>query len=137
MDNCNKYEFYHSTLWIENGILFTKYKQGLIINAEIAFDMVRDRKTISNGISRPIFIDITGLAAVNEAARTYMASAEGAEFISAGAIYTTNALAKIIGIAFKVLDQPKAPVKVFTNKEDALSWLETYKDVSYSASSGK
>lgn len=92
---------------------------------------------VSQGIYRPFFIDITGLSSVNEAARNYMASTEAAEFISAGAIYTTNTLAKIIGMAFKLLDEPKAPVKVFTNKEDALSWLETFKDVSYSASSGK
>jgi len=137
LDNFYKYEFYHSTLWIENGILFSKCKQGLVINVEVAFDMMRDRKMVSQGIYRPFFIDITGLSSVNEAARNYMASTEAAEFISAGAIYTTNTLAKIIGMAFKLLDEPKAPVKVFTNKEDALSWLETFKDVSYSASSGK
>lgn len=137
MENINKYEFYHSILWIENGILFSKYKQGLIINAQVAYDMVRDRKRVSQGIYRPFFIDITGLCSVNEAARTYLASADASEFISAGAIYTTNTLTKIVGMAFRLLDRPPTPIRIFTNKDDALNWLETFKDVGYSASSGK
>lgn len=137
MDNFYKYEFYHSTLWIENGILFAKYKPNVIVNVDVAIQMVKDRKMVCKGICRPIFIDITDLCAVNEAARTYLASAESCELMSAGAIFTTNAMTKIVGMAFKILDRPQIPVKIFTDKEAALNWLATYLDVSYSASSGQ
>lgn len=120
-------EFYHSFFWIENDVIFGKYKPGLVINLEVAKEAVNDRKKISNGISKPFLIDITELVSVDAKARKYLASADGCEFLSAGAIYTHNKLLAFLGNAWILLDEPLIPVKVFTNKEAGLKWLEPFK----------
>lgn len=116
-------EFYHSTIWIDNGILFGKYKPELIITLEVAIAIVRDRMKISNGIIRPFLIDITEMTAVNKEGRKYLASKEACELVSAGAIYTNHPLMKIVGNAFILLDRPRIPIKLFTNQQAALRWL--------------
>ncbi|MDP3147342.1 MAG: hypothetical protein Q8N66_18185 [Bacteroidota bacterium] len=120
-------EFYHSFFWIEDDVIFGKYKPGLVINLEVAKEAVNDRKKISNGISKPFLIDITELVSVDAKARKYLASADGCEFLSAGAIYTHNKLLAFLGNAWILLDEPLIPVKVFTNKEAGLKWLEPFK----------
>lgn len=120
-------EFYHSFFWIEDDIIFGKYKPGLVINLEVAKEAVSDRKKMSNGICKPFLIDITELLSVDTGARKYLASAEACEFLSAGAIYTHNKLLAFLGNAWILLDKPIIPVKVFTNKEVGLKWLEPFK----------
>lgn len=120
-------EFYHSWMWLDNGILFGKYKPNLIIDLQVAKDIIRDRKTLSRNITRPFLIDVTELLSVDATARNYMASAEACEFLHAGAIYTQNKLMAFMGKAFILLDSPPIPSKVFSNKQKAMKWLEPFK----------
>ncbi len=120
-------EFYHSYLWLNDGILFGKFKPNLVIDLNIAKDMIHDRKTVSENIARPFFVDITELLSVDAAARKYIASAEACKLMNAGAIYTQNKLLAFIGNAFILLDKPPVPTKVFNNGKQALMWLEPYK----------
>lgn len=120
-------EFYHSFFWIEDDVIFGKYKPSLVINLEVAKEAVNDRKKMSNGICKPFLIDITELLSVDANARKYLASAEACEFLSATAIYTHNKLLAFLGNAFILLDKPIIPVKVFTDKEAGLKWLEPFK----------
>lgn len=120
-------EFYHSWMWLDNGILFGKYKPNLIIDLQVAKDIIRDRKTISRNITRPFLVDITELLSVDAPARKYMASADACEFLNAGAIYTPNKLLAFLGNAWILLDEPLVPAKIFSNKEAALKWLEPFK----------
>jgi len=120
-------EFYHSFLWIEDGIILGKYKPGLVIDLKVAKEAVNDRKKISKGAIKPFLIDITELVSVDTHARKYLASAEACEFLSAGAIYTHNKLLAFLGNAWILLDRPLIPVRVFTNKEAGLKWLGHFK----------
>lgn len=120
-------DFYHSFMWISNGIIFSEYKPDLVINLRVAKDIINDRKTISESIMRPFFIDITDLLSIDTPARNYMASSEACEFLSAGAVYTNNKLLAFLGNAWILLDKPLIPSKVFTNKEAGLKWLEPFK----------
>lgn len=120
-------EFYHSWMWLDNGILFGKYKPNLIIDLQVAKDIIRDRKTLSRNITRPFLVDITELLSVDAPARKYMASADACEFLNAGAIYTPNKLLAFLGNAWILLDEPLVPAKIFSNKEAALKWLEPFK----------
>lgn len=128
MCNLNRInDFYHTTIWIENGIMFGKYKPGLIIDISTAKDIISDRRKISNQITLPFLLDVTGLLCIDAPARNYMASPEACEFLSAGAIYTDNKLLAFLGNAFILLDRPLIPAKVFTDMTEALKWLELYK----------
>jgi hypothetical protein len=128
MHNLNKInDFYHSSMWIENGIIFGKYKAGLTIDILVARDVINDRKKISKGTTLPLFIDITELLSIDAPARNYMANSEACEFLSAGAIYTKNKLLAFIGQTFILLDRPPIPTKVFCDVEQAMKWLEPFK----------
>lgn len=124
---CEVHEFYHSYMWIEDNIIFGKYKPDLVINLKIAKEIVTDRKKVSKGISRSFLIDITGLLSVDAPARKYMAGADACEFLNAGAVYTPNKLLAFLGNAWILLDKPLVPAKIFSNKEAALKWLEPFK----------
>lgn len=124
---CEVNEFYHSFIWIENGIMFCKYKTGLNIDFGVAKEIISDRRKISNGISMPFLLDVTGLLCIDTPARKYMAGYEACEFLSVGAICTNNKLLAFLGNTFILLDSPLIPAKVFTDKEEALKWLEPFK----------
>lgn len=107
--------------------MYSKYKRDLVIDIEIAQEMVSDRKKISEGISRPFLIDVTELLCVDTDGRNYLAGPAGCELISAGAIYTKNKLLAFVSNAFILLDKPLVPAKVFSSEEVAVRWLELFK----------
>lgn len=129
--SCKVHEFAHSTMWVNIGIMYAKYKKDLVIDLEVAKQMVSDRHKISNGVTRPFLIDVTGLLCVDSEGRDYLAGSAGCAFVSAGAIYTKNRLLAFVGNAFILLDKPLIPAKVFGDKEKALKWLEPYKNQNY------
>src|SRR4051812_19230574 len=104
-------------IWMEDGIIHNSYKPNLVINLEIAKLMVSERLRISDGIARPLFIDITNLISVDLEAREYLSVGEALKFVTAGAIYSTNPISKFAGKLFIDVNQPKAPTKIFANKE--------------------
>lgn len=106
--------------------MYSKYKRDLVIDIEIAQEMVSDRKKISAGISRPFLIDVTGLLCIDSEGRSYLAG-PGCDLVSAGAILTKNKLLAFVGNAFILLDKPPIPAKVFSCESTAVSWLELFK----------
>ncbi|MBI3521053.1 MAG: hypothetical protein HY062_17065 [Bacteroidetes bacterium] len=124
--NCELHDFPHSTMWMNNGIVFSKFKKELIIDLDLAKQMVDDRILISNGIVRPYLIDISNLFSIDKEGRNYLAG-PGCDLISAGAIYTKNKLLAFIGNIFISLDNPTIPCKVFSSEKAAVAWLELYK----------
>ena len=120
------YEFTHTTMWLNNGIMYGKYKPDLVIDLEMAKLMVSDRLKVSNGVTRPYLVDVTGLLCIDSEGRNYLAG-PGCDLVSAGAILTHNKLLAFVGNAFILLDKPSIPAKVFSNKESAVRWLEPFK----------
>ncbi len=114
-------------IWMEDGIIFSSYKPNLVINLEIAKLMVKERLKVTNGIERPLFIDISNLISVDLEAREYLSGGDAIKFIKAGAIYTKNPIAKFAGKLFVDVNQPQATTKIFTNKDEAIEWLQQFK----------
>lgn len=113
--------------WLENGIVHNVYKPGLIITIDIAKQMVGQRLEVSKNISRPVFIDIRNLIAIDAASRSYLAGDEGVKYASAGAIYLNNYIQFLLGNVFLKIDNPLIPTRLFTEKEKALLWLQQHK----------
>lgn len=122
-----KIETDYAKFWIENGILFFIFKPGLILSERISKQMVQERLKISNGVIRPMFIDIRHLVSTDIKARKYMASEEAILFISAGAIHVNGLISKLAGNIFITVDKPLVPTKLFTDKDKAIRWLEKFK----------
>lgn len=114
-------------LWIEDGIIHEIFKPSLIIlDIENAKKIVVDRLKVSNGIIRPILVDTRNAISIDKETRRYFASAESLQLLSAGALLIKNPIAKFMGNFFIAVDRPKMPVKIFTNKTQALKWLKQY-----------
>lgn len=106
--------------------MYGKYKPGLVIDLEVAKQIVSDRLKISHGVTRPFLIEVTGLLCIDSEGRNYLAG-PGCDLITAGAILTNNKLLAFVGNAFILLDKPLIPSKVFSTEESAVRWLEPFK----------
>ncbi|MDQ3191064.1 MAG: STAS/SEC14 domain-containing protein [Bacteroidota bacterium] len=102
----------------------------MVLTLDLAKNIVESRLKISDGITRPILIDIRNLVSVDKAAREYLASHEATFLLSAGAISFgstfKNYMAILAGNVFIKIDKPAIPTKLFTEKDKALQWLRTY-----------
>lgn len=127
--SCKVYDFHHSAMWLNNGIMYVQYKPDIVIEMDVAKEMVKDRHKVSAGISRPFLVDVTELLYIGTDGRNYLAGPEGCKFISAGAIYTQNKLLAFVGSAFILLDKPLVPAKVFCNESAAIRWLNHFKNL--------
>jgi hypothetical protein len=114
-------------MWISNGIMFVEYKPGLVMNVEIAKLMVSDRLKVSNGISRPVFLDVRNFVSMDRATMKYYKSEEVVQCVTAAAFLTGNALTSLAGNIFLTLGKPLVPTRLFSDEKKALEWLEKYK----------
>lgn len=114
-------------MWISNGILIVEYKPGLVMNVEVAKQMVSDRLKFSNGISRPVLLDGRNFVSMDRATMKYYKTKEVVQCITAGAFLTGNALTCLAGNIFLTLEKPLVPTKLFSDEKKALEWLEKYK----------
>jgi hypothetical protein len=120
-------------MWLENGIIFQIYKPDLVITIDIAKAMVEDRLKISNGITRPMLADIRNLVSIDAESREYLAGDRAIYLLSAGAILLGSSLkdyiATLTANIYLKIDRPRFPTKLFNDKEKALKWLETFRNL--------
>ena len=114
-------------MWISNGILYIEYKPKLVMNLEIAKQIVSDRLKVSNGVTRPAILDARNFISMDRQAMKYYKTKETVLFVSAAAFLPGSALGSLAGNIFLMLEKPLIPTKLFTNEEKALEWLEKFK----------
>jgi hypothetical protein len=114
-------------MWISNGIMFVEYKPRLVMNVEIAKQMVNDRLKVSNGISRPVLLDARNFVSMDRATMKYYKTKEVVQYVTSAAFLTGSALSSLAGTIFLALEKPLVPTKLFTDEHKALNWLKTYK----------
>ena len=121
----------HTEMWLEDDIIHVVYKPHLkSIDMEVAQKMVSNRLKISNGISRPIFIDTSNAKEINKEAEEHMATGDAMKYLNATALLVHNRVSKLVANFYISISRPKIPTKVFTDKQKALEWLKHYKDLS-------
>jgi hypothetical protein len=111
-------------IWIEEGILYCIFTEGLVMDLSIATHCVEKRIGLSNGISYPCVIDMCGVRSVNKEARDFLAT-KGSELITAGALIVGSALTRTLGNIFLHINKPEVPLKLFSDKTTALEWLKS------------
>lgn len=116
-------------MWLEDGFIHHQYKPGLILTIDIARQMVNHRLKLTDGITRPVFVDVRNLVAIKADARKYLAGSEAVKYVSAGGIYLDNYLHYLVGNVFLKIDRPLIPSRLFTDKDQAIRWLEAYKNL--------
>lgn|SRR6056300_813128 len=112
----------------EDDIMFMTYINGPI-TLDIAKDIVIQRREKMNYEDVYILIDDQSLKGIDHDARTYLSSDEGVKGLKAGAIVVSSAFSKHMANFFLkiTVNKPKIPAKVFTDRQEALDWLNELK----------
>lgn len=113
---------------VGSGIIFFKYAPSVNIDLNTAIRMVENRLEYTEG--KPVYtlIDFTNVKSVTKEARDYMNSPEGGlKGILGGAFLSNNVVATLFVNLYLKVSNPVIPAKFFTNKEEAIKWLNKIK----------
>lgn len=121
-------EFENKNMRFEDhgGILYIWYKEG-VFTLDMAKTMVKERKTFTNHKEMKVLIFQAGLKGIKKEARAYFSSDEALEGVSAAAILGNNAFERHLAnffIGITVI-RPKVPTRLFSDKNEALKWLDS------------
>lgn len=122
----NYFENESAEFWVENDVLFFSYKEGTKINQHVAAQVVKDRMEMQKGISYPVFCDMRGVKDSDKAGRDYLAK-EGSSMVNAVAVLIDSPVTKIMLNFYLNINKPTTPTRMFTDKNEALAYLEAYK----------
>lgn len=114
-------------IWFEKGIVFEIFKPNTHLTMEAARKIVADRMRVSGGVTTPMYVDIRNLVTADLEVHKYMASKEAVQCISAGAFLVRGLIDKMLMHIFVTIFKPAIPAAPFTDKEQALEWLQKYK----------
>jgi len=124
--NCVEGNLYK--LWVDNGIVYCKYYEGLIIDLDIAKHMIESRLTLSKGKKMLGLVDARESFYLLQSAKKFMASKYAYSGLIAGGVLLNNPVTRILVNSF--LNLPKTtpvPIRVFTKEETAKQWLYSFK----------
>jgi hypothetical protein len=111
--------------WYENNILFAEFKIEKL-DLKSAKETVDLRLDMAEGVNHLVLIDAQQVKTITKEARDYFASEEGSKFIIASALVLNSTVGKLLGNFFLQISKPKVPLHLFTNKNDALEWLNSF-----------
>jgi hypothetical protein len=115
----------YSKIWFENQIIFCAFKFPEI-NLHIAEACVELRLKAVNGTAYPTFVDTGNIKGVTKEARDYFASKEAIQYIKAAALLAPSFVTKMMGTFFLTFNRPAVPIRLFTDRQEAIKWLEKY-----------
>jgi len=113
-------------LFIEDGILHAYYKPLDDLDLEVAIACVTARKEFTKNQLYPCLVDAVSIKNFTKEARDYFAN-EGNEGLTANAILTSSSVIKMMANFYIMVNKPKQPTRMFTDKTAALEWLSQYK----------
>jgi hypothetical protein len=117
----------HVVFWIEDKILYSKFKHEIILNPAVCSEFIRLRHEISAGEKQYWCYDFKHVISMPREGKEY-AEQYGQDYLHASAAVVYNHLQKFIVNIFISIKNPKIPFKAFTNKEKAVQWLKEIKE---------
>jgi hypothetical protein len=123
----NYFENEFAEFWLEDGIIIEVFKPSVKqITYEIAKKVVEDRLKFTNGIERPMFIDMSEFRVIDKKARDYFGGEESNSLVSAAGIILHSYIAWLAGKLFLSINKPKTNIQLFKTKQKALEWLQQF-----------
>lgn len=113
-------------LLIKDNILIGTYKKNLIINLEVAQQIVEQRLSFTEGKKFASMIICHGVISIDKAAREFLASEKGTHGLSATAIIVNSPFSSLMGNFFLMVNKTGIPVKIFSNTSKAKKWLQQF-----------
>jgi hypothetical protein len=112
-------------MWIEYHILFLEYRDGLVLDQEIAREILNSRLVFQQDREYPVFCDTSGILSAEPEALEILA-AEGVLLIRAIAFYTKSPLDNLLTEYFIKTYRKHIPAEVFNHKHQAIQFLKPY-----------
>lgn len=109
--------------WMEDGIMFGKYKPGITIDLEVAKEVAAERIKLANGRLYSFVGFIEDLQNVTKEARDYFSQDDGVKGMKRLALITASPISKMFGNFFLKISKPSVPTRLFTSEPEALIWL--------------
>lgn len=113
--------------WI-GPILEATYKHGPKIDLASAKTILQERLEFTKGKSVPVLVIDSGLVSMDKNARDFLSSNEGIKGIRASALISTSIVNSMLVNFILKISRPELPVKVFTKRDEAMNWLNTFID---------
>ncbi len=111
---------------LENGIMHISYKQEFV-DYDYVNDLINKRLEISGKKSYPMLSDFRIVKNGSRDARQRFAEKDAGEGVDVVAIVVKSKVQKMMYEFFNMIYKAPAPAKLFTDKEQALKWLEKQK----------
>ena len=110
-----------------SGIMHQTYERGIDLEFQDSLD---EFKTYKDGYcdekTRPILVDLDNLKTVSKESRGIYSSEETVKFFTAAALLVGNPVSRIIGNFYLGINKTAMPVKMFTKKDEAITWLKGF-----------
>ena len=119
------FENQFATYLIQDRILCIVYKSGITINLSAAIQIVKDRLLLQEGLPYRILCDARGVYAADKSARDYLAL-EGSTLVLAVAYLVEPTISMALSKFYLSINNPPIPSKVFTQKDEAIRFLEDF-----------
>ena len=111
--------------WIENGILYIKYRPEVNIDLETARTIVADRINFQNGRPYPILCYTEGIVSSTKVGRDYL-TVKGSILARAIAYLAAPTVSLAMLNFFIEKNEPSVPSEIFTTEIAARKFLEPY-----------
>jgi hypothetical protein len=112
--------------WIEDEILYSRFLEPIHLDTTLGQQLIDERHIASDFKKQYWCYDFTNVLSMSKECREHAALAGQDYLYASAAIVNSRVQAFIINI-FISLKNPKIPFKAFTQKEDAVEWLNSIK----------
>jgi len=123
----NYFKNTYGEMWIEDGIFFVTYNEGVIITKEIMVYLVSERLRITENTTFPMLFDTRGMKYATKEAREYSNQGDGIKYLSAAAFVVNSTVLQIFMNYYLKIYPFSFPVRLFIDGDKALQWLQRFK----------
>ncbi|MGZ4043811.1 MAG: DUF7793 family protein, partial [Bacteroidia bacterium] len=117
-----------SIIWFEDGILFSNPKPGVppVLTMEEINEEMKVFRSITNNKKMCMVLESSPKSPPPPKDQRDFIAEQITSITKAMALVTTSPVSKMIANLFFGLKPPPYPMKMFTNKEDAVEWIKQY-----------
>jgi len=112
----------------EESVLYVELFPGHEISLEDSIAHSKAGETLTKGVLHCAYIKALGNIDISSEARKYGSAPEIQKNLIAQAVLVNSLATRIAGNFFIRFNKPPKPIRIFTNPEDAKSWLMYKKD---------
>ena len=118
-----------SRIWLgSDGIIRQINAPGTIIDVERSREALAAFRQAGGEGPKLIYTDITGIVSADAGSRRFGVSEEYTREVKAMGLRGGSAVSRMIGNFFMRLNRPPYPTRLFATEEQAVAWLETFRE---------